>query len=117
MCRCAASRCHVVLDPPHCATVQEANGRHRMDLLAQTWAYIVANAPRFQQAVLVHVMLSFGALGIGMLIFIPLGVLASRGGRLTSAIVGAVTAVRVIPSLAIILLLLPVFGLGSRPAL
>ena len=52
-----------------------------------------------------------------MLVFIPIGVLASMGGKLTSALVGAVAAVRVIPSLAVILLLLPVFGLGWRPAL
>ena len=66
---------------------------------------------------LVHLLLSLGALGIAMLIFIPLGVLASIGGKLTAAIVGAVAAVRVIPSLAVILLLLPIFGLGWRPAL
>jgi osmoprotectant transport system permease protein len=52
-----------------------------------------------------------------MTLFIPLGVLASRGGKLTAGIIGAVAAVRVIPSLAVILLLLPVFGLGWRPAL
>jgi osmoprotectant transport system permease protein len=44
-------------------------------------------------------------------------VLVSTGGKLTSTIVGAVAAVRVIPSLAVILLLLPIFGLGWRPAL
>src|ERR671916_2791858 len=88
-----------------------------MDLLAQTWVYAAQNAVRVQQALLVHLLLSFGALGIAMLIFIPLGVLVSRGGKFTSTIVGAVAAVRVIPSLAVILLLLPVFGLGWRPAL
>ena len=88
-----------------------------MDLLSQTWAYIGQNADRFQQALLVHLGLSLGALGIAMLIFIPLGVLTSMGGKLTSTIIGAVAAVRVIPSLAVILLLLPVFGLGWRPAL
>ena len=88
-----------------------------MDLLGETSAYIVQNADRFQQAVLVHLGLSLGALGIAMLVFIPLGVLVSTGGKLTSAIVGAVAAVRVIPSLAVILLLLPIFGLGWRPAL
>jgi osmoprotectant transport system permease protein len=67
--------------------------------------------------VLVHLGLSFGALAIAMLIFIPLGVLASMGGRLAANIVGAVAAVRVIPSLAVILLLLPIYGLGWRPAL
>ncbi len=88
-----------------------------MDLLGQTWAYIAQNADRFQQAVLVHLGLSLGALSIAMLLFIPLGVLVSTGGKLTSAIIGAVAAVRVIPSLAVILLLLPIFGLGWRPAL
>ena len=88
-----------------------------MDLLGETWAYIAQNADRFQQAVLVHLGLSLGALFIAMLIFIPLGVLVSTGGKLTYTIVGAVAAVRVIPSLAVILLLLPIFGLGWRPAL
>lgn len=88
-----------------------------MDLLEQTWTYIAQNGDRFQQAMLVHLLLSLGALGIAMLVFIPLGVLASMGGKLTATIVGAVAAVRVIPSLAVILLLLPVFGLGWRPAL
>jgi osmoprotectant transport system permease protein len=88
-----------------------------VDLLAQTWEYVGENAERFQQAVLVHLGLSFGALAIAMLIFIPLGVLASMGGRLAANIVGAVAAVRVIPSLAVILLLLPIYGLGWRPAL
>ena len=88
-----------------------------MDLLSQTWAYAAQNAGRVQQAMQVHLLLSFGALGIAMLVFIPIGVLASTGGKLTSALVGAVAAVRVIPSLAVILLLLPVFGLGWLPAL
>jgi osmoprotectant transport system permease protein len=88
-----------------------------MDLLAQTWEYAAANAERVQQAVLVHLALSFGALAIAMLVFIPLGVLVSTGGRLTSLVVGAVAAVRVVPSLAVIFLLLPVFGLGWKPAL
>src|SRR3954468_7258253 len=88
-----------------------------MDLLSQTWAYAAQNAGRVQQAMQVHLLLSLGALGIAMLVFIPIGVLASMGGKLTSAIVGAVAAVRVIPSLAVILLLLPIFGLGWRPPL
>jgi osmoprotectant transport system permease protein len=88
-----------------------------MDLLAQTWQYIVQNGARFQQALVVHLLLSFGALAIAMLLFIPAGVLVSMGGRATSVIVGAVAAVRVVPSLAVILLLLPFFGLGWLPAL
>jgi osmoprotectant transport system permease protein len=88
-----------------------------MDLLGDTLSYIAENADRYQQALFVHDSLSFGALAIAMLIFVPLGILSSFGGKLTSAIIGAVAAVRVIPSLAVILLLLPFFGLGWKPAL
>jgi osmoprotectant transport system permease protein len=89
----------------------------RMDLLEQTWAYIVEKQDRVQDALIVHISLSAAALVLAMLIFIPLGVAASRGGPLTSTVIGAVTAFRVVPSLAVILLLLPFFGLGWRPAL
>ncbi|MFN8590228.1 MAG: ABC transporter permease [Thermomicrobiales bacterium] len=88
-----------------------------MDLLSETWAYAAENADRVREALLVHLQLSLGALAIAMLVFIPIGVLVSTGGRLTTAAVGAVAALRVIPSLAVILLLLPVFGLGWKPAL
>lgn len=88
-----------------------------MNLLAETWAYMAENADRVREALVVHLGLSLGALAIAMLIFIPLGVLASMGGKLTSGIIGVVAAVRVIPSLAVILLLLPVYGLGWKPAL
>lgn len=88
-----------------------------MDLLAETWAYIAENADRVREALFVHLGLSFGALIIAMLLFIPLGVLVSTGGKLTTAIIGVVAAVRVIPSLAVILLLLPFYGLGWKPAL
>ena len=88
-----------------------------MELLSETWAYVVENQQRVQDALIVHISLSVAALVLAMLIFIPLGVLAARGGSLTATIISVVAAFRVIPSLAVILLLLPFFGLGWRPAL
>ena len=88
-----------------------------MELLADTWAYMVANQDRVWDALIVHISLSAAALFLAMLIFIPLGVLASRGGPLTTTVISVVAAFRVVPSLAVILLLLPFFGLGWRPAL
>ncbi|MFN8665324.1 MAG: ABC transporter permease [Thermomicrobiales bacterium] len=88
-----------------------------MELLSETWAYIVENQERVQDALIVHISLSVAALLLAMLIFIPLGVAAARGGPLTTSIISVVAAFRVVPSLAVILLLLPFFGLGWRPAL
>jgi osmoprotectant transport system permease protein len=88
-----------------------------MDLLSQTLDYVITNWPRFQEALVVHLLLCISALALGILLFVPLGVLVSTGGKFASVIVGAIAAVRVIPSLAVILLLLPFYGLGWRPAL
>ncbi|MDQ6779712.1 MAG: ABC transporter permease [Candidatus Eremiobacteraeota bacterium] len=63
-----------------------------------------------------HIALSLGAVAIAALVGIPLGVWTSRhaAGR---PVVGAVSALRVIPSLAILALVLPLLGIGFAPAL
>lgn len=64
-----------------------------------------------------HLRLSFMALGIAMLIFIPLGVAFSRLGRAGANSAGAISSIRVIPSLALVFLFYPWLGFGVRPAL
>jgi osmoprotectant transport system permease protein len=88
-----------------------------MDLLAESWAYVLANQDRVVEAIGVHLRLSFGALAIAIALFVPLGVLIARGGRSVGPVLGAVAAARVIPSLAVLFLLLPFMGLGTWPAL
>lgn len=88
-----------------------------MGLLAEAWTYIADDPGRFWSAVAVHARLSATALAVAMLLFVPLGVLVARGGRVGPQIVGAVAAARVVPSLAILFLLVQPLGLGDRPAL
>jgi osmoprotectant transport system permease protein len=88
-----------------------------MGLLADSWRYITDDPGRFGEALLIHARLSVLSLMLAILIFVPLGVLVSRGGRAGPTVVGAVAAGRVVPSLAVLFLLLPFLGLGERPAL
>jgi osmoprotectant transport system permease protein len=88
-----------------------------MGLLSETLQYIEANEARFREAVLVHLQLSCGALLIAILLFVPLGVLVSRGGAGANGVLALVAGSRVVPSLAVLFLLLPVMGLGNGPAL
>jgi osmoprotectant transport system permease protein len=88
-----------------------------MELLVATWEYIGTNRDRFTEAVLVHLRLSLGALLIAIAIFVPLGSLVSRGGARASAVLAVVAATRVVPSLAVLFLLLPFMGLGNGPAM
>ena len=90
---------------------------HRMDLLRDAVAYVRDDPERFRRAVETHAQLTLYALGWALLIFVPLGVLVSRSTRAGPAIVSAVAALRVVPSLAILFLMEPLLGLGFRPAL
>ena len=88
-----------------------------MDLLGDALRYVADDPDRFREAVAVHLRLSVLALLLATALFVPLGVLVSRSGRIGAVVVGVVAAARVVPSLAVLLLLLPWLGLGERPAL
>lgn len=88
-----------------------------MGLLADAWQYIADDPSRFLDALSVHVRLSLSALLLAIAIFVPLGVLASRLQRAGPPLVALVGAARVVPSLAVLFLLLPAFGTGFTPAL
>jgi osmoprotectant transport system permease protein len=79
--------------------------------------YIHENQMEFDSNLIIHLKLSFVALLVAVLIAVPIGVYAARhlaiGGRLISFF----NAVRVIPSLAILVLVLPLMGMGFYPAL
>jgi len=78
-----------------------------MDLLRDSLQYIQDNPDRFRDAFLVHVKLSLYALLAAVAIFVPLGILASRSRRIGPAVVGIVTAARVVPSISVLFLLYP----------
>jgi osmoprotectant transport system permease protein len=85
-------------------------------MLLQTWSYALAHAAELGLAVRQHVALCAAALALAALVGIPLGMWTSRSeaGR---SIVAVVTALRVVPSLAVLAFMLPLLGLGFWPAL
>lgn len=88
-----------------------------MDVLGEVITYFSENPDRVIEAFTVHVRLSASALLIAVLLYIPLGILASQSKQIGPSIVAAVGAARVVPSLAVLFLLLPYMGTGFRPAL
>jgi osmoprotectant transport system permease protein len=83
---------------------------------SQFWAYVLVHRDEILTEVRAHAWLSGAALAIGVVVSVPLGIWCSRN-RAGPAIVAVVTAARVIPSLAVLTLVLPVLGLGFAPAL
>lgn len=88
-----------------------------MDLLQQTWEYALENRDRFWEAVGIHLQLSGIALGVSVVLCVPLALWIARRTNIAQAVINAVNAVRVVPSLAILFLALPYLGLGRGPAL
>jgi osmoprotectant transport system permease protein len=86
-------------------------------MLEAAYQYILTNRPAFWQAVSVHVYLSVLALAIGATLSIPLGLYVARRRLLSSELLALFSGLRVVPSLAILFLAVPYFGLGFSPAL
>jgi osmoprotectant transport system permease protein len=88
-----------------------------VNALASTWDFIRDNQDRFNDLLLSHIRISATALLLAMLVFVPLGILFARTGRIGSPAVGALASLRVIPSLALVFVFVPWLGFGYRPAL
>ncbi|MCC7352616.1 MAG: ABC transporter permease [Anaerolineae bacterium] len=80
-------------------------------MLGQAFAYAVAHLHELIAATGQHLLLATVALGIGIVLCVPLGVWTSRSPVAAAMVINAVNALRVVPSLAILFLALPYFGL------
>ena len=79
-----------------------------MNLLEESWQYIQENQERFLEALRVHIELSVYSLLLAMVIFLPLGVIASRSAKTGPLLVGLVSAARVVPSIAVLSCFIPI---------
>lgn len=64
-----------------------------------------------------HIRLSLLAVACACLLGVPFGILAARSRRLYRLITTVFSTLRIIPSLAVLVILIPVMGIGMRPAL
>jgi osmoprotectant transport system permease protein len=72
---------------------------------------------RLRRRTLEHLALVAISLSAAILVGIPLGVLAERRRRLGQAVLATAGLVQTIPSLALLVLLIPLLGIGAKPAL
>jgi osmoprotectant transport system permease protein len=64
-----------------------------------------------------HLGLAGAALALALLAGLPLGVLASSGARARAAVLAVAGVGRTLPSIAVLMLLLPLLGVGPIPAI
>ena len=88
-----------------------------MNLIRDTLAYAVDHVDELWQATLDHLLLVTVALVIGIVVCVPLGIWSSRSPRTANVVINTVNGIRVIPSLAILFLLVPYMGVGLDTAI
>jgi osmoprotectant transport system permease protein len=74
-------------------------------------------AARLLQTSIEHVKLVIASLGLAVLLAIPLGILAARLKRLGQVVIGLTGVLQTVPSLAMFVFMIPVFGIGTWPAI
>ena len=88
-----------------------------MQILLDTLTYFLNHQVNFWQAAREHLVLSSAAMGISLAIGFPVGVWISRRAEIAQTTLNVFNALRVIPSLAVLFLMLPYLGLGFMPSL
>ncbi|MTV81728.1 ABC transporter permease [Secundilactobacillus folii] len=65
-----------------------------------------------------HIYISGISLGLGVLVAVPVGVLLTRvKNRVASVVVSIASMLQTIPALALLAFMIPIFGIGVKPAI
>lgn len=72
---------------------------------------------RLGKTTLEHLRLVALSLGLAMLLAIPLGILAARRRRLGQLVIATTGVLQTVPSLAMFVFMIPLFGIGAAPAI
>lgn len=64
-----------------------------------------------------HIYISAVALALGIIVAVPLGMLLTRAPKISGAVIGLASVMQTIPALALLAIMIPIFGIGSTPAI
>lgn len=79
--------------------------------------FFLANSDRIAAATMRHMQISAIAVGLALLIGVPLGILAAKVRAIGFVVLGAVSVIYTVPTLAMFGLMIPFLGIGLVPAL
>ncbi len=64
-----------------------------------------------------HIYISLIAVGLGIVVAVPLGIVLTRVPRTATIVMGFLNVLQTIPSFAILALFIPLLGIGKVPAI
>lgn len=68
-------------------------------------------------SLLIHIEITLVAMLIAILIAVPLGIWLARHKKFAEPVIGVTSVIQTIPSLALLGFMIPLFGIGIKPAL
>lgn len=77
------------------------------------WEYVTSRSQELTDATVEHIWITGLSVVIGLVVSVPLALLARRGRGWAAPVLGLTTLLYTVPSLAMFSLLLPVFGLSA----
>jgi osmoprotectant transport system permease protein len=83
-----------------------------MPIFQTAYQYVLGNSDKFVTALQEHLLLVIIPLAIGLLVGLPLGLWSARSKLVSAVMINSFNALRVIPSLAVLFLAIPVLGLS-----
>ncbi len=86
---------------------------HQLNL----WEFMIQQADKLAVQTLQHIGLTFIALILAVLIGLPLGIYITRKKQFSGAVLGIASVLQTIPSIALLGFLIPVLGIGPKPAI
>lgn len=88
-----------------------------LEQLSEALSYFSTHTDEFLNAFGEHMLFVGVALGISIVLCVPLGIWISRSKTVASTVINIFNTLRVIPSLAVLFLAIPYFGLSNTSAI
>ncbi|HEV7416504.1 MAG TPA: ABC transporter permease [Tianweitania sediminis] len=88
-----------------------------MNLLTEAITWIADNPGQFNRALGQHLLMSISAIVIALAIGLPLAIIIIRSRLMATLAVNSVNALRTLPSLAILAIMMPILGIGLWPSI
>lgn len=75
------------------------------------------NGSQMMRLIWEHLYISLTALGLGVIVAVPLGIALTRTNKIATIVIGLASILQTVPSLALLALMIPFFGVGPVPAI
>jgi len=81
------------------------------------WDFVASHWEKLLEQTGQHIGLTFMSISLAIIIGVPAGILISRNRKMSAPVLGFAGILQTIPSLALLGLLIPVLGIGAKPAI